>query len=154
MRVAPSADQAFRVQEREEYGRAGRDPAPLDDAAVDIRDNGADLLLAAQVLDRLGQAFGLLAQLERGRQELVGGDALATQVVPKPGLGGIGLGPLGQRLTRARQIVEGPPLGRLVDLSVDPLGEAEVWWLAFGHGWTPFSTVPPEPRSSGASDDE
>jgi hypothetical protein len=54
MRVVPSADQAFRVQEREEQGRPGRDPAPLDDAAVDIRDDGADLLFAPQVLDRLG----------------------------------------------------------------------------------------------------
>jgi len=47
MRVVPPADQALRVQEREEYGRASRDPAPLDDAPVDVRDDGADLLLAA-----------------------------------------------------------------------------------------------------------
>ena len=55
VRVVPSADQAFRVQKREEYGRALRDPPPLDDPPVDVRDDGADLLLAAQVLDRLGQ---------------------------------------------------------------------------------------------------
>jgi hypothetical protein len=78
VRVVPSADQAVRVQEREEHGRAGRNPAPLDDAAVEVRDDGADLLLAAQVLDRLSQAFGLLAQLERGRQKLVGGHAFAA----------------------------------------------------------------------------
>jgi hypothetical protein len=147
MRVVPSADQAFRVQEREEYGRPGGDPAPLDDAAVEVRDDGADLLLATQILDRLGQAFNLLAQLERGGQDLVGGHALAAQVIPQPGLGGIGLGPPGQRLARARQIVEGSPLGRLVDLPVDPRGEAEVRWLAFGHGWIP---PPPYLRSRAA----
>jgi hypothetical protein len=144
VRVVPSADQAFPVQQREEYGRAGRDPAPLDDAAVEVGDDGADLLLAAQVLERLGQAFGLLAQLERGGQEIVGGHALAAQVVPQPGLGGISLSPLGQRLARARQIVEGPPLRRLVDLPVDPRGEAEVRLDS-------ASTVPPEPSSSSMS---
>jgi hypothetical protein len=131
--LAPFADQHVPVQERQEQRRAGRDPAPLDDAPVEVRDDVADLLLTAQFLDRGGQLLDLLAQLERGGQERLARHALAAQVVAQPGLGGIFVGPFGQRLTRARQVVEGPSLRRLVDLPVDPRGEAELRWLALGH---------------------
>jgi hypothetical protein len=132
--LAPFADQHVPIHERQEQRRAGRDPAPLDDPAVEVRDDVADVLLAGQLLDRRGQLFDLLAQQQRGGQHLVGRHALAAQVVPQPGLGGVLVGPLGQRLTRARQVIEGPPLLGLADLPVDPRGEAEVRWFAFGHG--------------------
>jgi hypothetical protein len=70
--LAPLAEQQVPVHQRQEQGRAGRDPAPFDDPAVEVRDDVADLLLAAQVLDRRGQLLDFLAQPERGGQHLVG----------------------------------------------------------------------------------
>jgi hypothetical protein len=70
--LAPLADQQVLVHERQEQRRVGRDPAPLGDPAVEVRDHVADLLLGGQVLDRRGQPLDLLAQQERGGQHLVG----------------------------------------------------------------------------------
>ena len=42
-----------------------------------------------------------------------------------------------RRLARTRQVIEGTALRRLVDLLVDPGGEADLRWLAFGHADRP-----------------
>jgi hypothetical protein len=86
-------------------------------------------LLGPQVLDGRGQPFDLLAQPQRGRQQLVAGHALTAQVVLEPG---IGPAPPGDRLARG-QIVEGTPLGRLADLLIDPRGEGDFPWFALCH---------------------
>jgi hypothetical protein len=65
---APSADQPFGVDEPERNRRALRYPAPLHDLPVEVRGDVADLLLAAQILDSLGQPLDLLAQPQRGWQ--------------------------------------------------------------------------------------
>jgi hypothetical protein len=83
-----------------------------------------------QVLDRPGEPFGLLAQPQRGGQQLVGRYALAAQVVLQPR---VGPAAAGERLARAGQVIEGTPLGRLADLLVDPRGEADFPWFALCH---------------------
>jgi len=45
------ADQRVRIHQRQVYRRALRDPAPLDDPPVEVRDDIPDLLLAAQFAD-------------------------------------------------------------------------------------------------------
>ena len=122
----PAFDELVRVHEREEQRRAHRDPAPLEDPPVEAGGDVTDLLLAAQTLDRLGQPFDLLAQLQRGGQQRLGRHALPAQVIPQPGLGGVFLAPPGKRFTRAGEVVEGAPFRRLVDLLVDPRGEAHL----------------------------
>jgi hypothetical protein len=123
------------VDEPQGNRRALGNPAPLDYLPVDFRGDVADLLLAAQFVDRLGQPLDLLAQPQRGRQQLLGRYALAAQVVPEPALAVIVVRPPGQGLTRAWKVVESTPLRGLVDLLVDPRGEAHVGRLAFGHVW-------------------
>jgi len=129
--VPPRADEHLGVHEAQVYRRALGYPAPLKDAPVELGGRVADLLLAAQVLDLLGQPFDLLAQLQRGRQELRGRHALPVQVIPQPGLAV--LFALGKRPAGAGEIIEGTPLCRLVDLPVDPRGEADPWRLALCH---------------------
>src|SRR5580700_971971 len=132
-RVPPPGHHGCLVDKRQVHRRALRDPAPRQDPPVKARDDLAHLLLRTQILHRLGQPLDLLAQPERGGQELFGRHALPPQVIPQPGLAIVGLGPLGKRLARTRQVIEGTALCRLIDPLVDPGGEADLWRLAFYH---------------------
>jgi hypothetical protein len=139
VRVSPSADRRFFVHERQKQGRAQRYPTPVDDPLVKSPDNFAYFLLRGQVLDRFRQQFDLFAQPQRGGQELLGRHALSAQVVPQPGLAVICLSAVRKGLTGAGQIIEGTPLRRLVDLLVNPRGEADPWRLALCHmEWFPL----------------
>ena len=146
MRVPPRVDERVRVQEGEEQRRAHRDPAPLEDPPVETGGDLADLLLAAQVPDRLGQPLDLLAQPQRGRQEFLGGHALAAQIIPQPGLAVVCAWPFGKRLARAGQVIEGAPLRRLVDLLVDPRGEAHLGRFALCHPFLRYFPFPGRAR--------
>jgi hypothetical protein len=136
MRVPPPGDHRVLVNQTKVYRRAVGDPAPLRDPPVEALDHRTDLVLGAQVLDRLGQPLDLLAQPQRGWQQLVAGDALAAQVVLQPG---VGPAAAGDRLARAGQVVEGTPLGRLADLLVDPRGETDFPRFALSHADNPLS---------------
>jgi hypothetical protein len=94
-------------------------------------DDLADILLGAQFPERVRQSFGFLAQSERDRQHFLGRDALAVQVVTQPGVPA--QGPPGQRLARTGQVVELAALLRLVNLPVDPRGEADLLGFTFCH---------------------
>src|ERR1700689_5099340 len=106
--VSPAADHQVLVNERQEYRRAERDTAPLGDPLIELGDDFAYLLLTAQARRRLGEPLYFLAQPQRGGQELFSGHALPAQVLPQPRLGGVLVrGAAGNRLARARQVVEG-----------------------------------------------
>ena len=68
----PAADQFFRIDQRHEDRRSVREPSPACDPVVEFPDDLAHGLLGAQVLNGLGQPLALLAQLERGRQRILG----------------------------------------------------------------------------------
>jgi hypothetical protein len=129
-RVPPAGDHRFLVDQPQVNRRPGGDPAPLADPPVEVPDDLADLVLGVQVPGRLGEPFGLLAQPQRGGQQLVGGRALAAQVILQPG---VDPAPAGDGLARPRQVVEGTPVGRLGDLLVDPRGEADLPRFALSH---------------------
>jgi hypothetical protein len=118
--LAPPGDHGLGVHQRHEDGRAQRDPAPGHDPPVEFPGHLADLLLGGHAGGVLGQPLDFLAQLQRRGQEFVGRHALPAHVLAQPVLTVVGFPPLGQRLSGARQVVEGSPLLRLADLLVDP----------------------------------
>jgi hypothetical protein len=120
VRLAPPGDHGLGVRERHEDGRAQRDPAPGRDPLVEFPGGVADLLFGGHAGGVFGQPLDLPAQLQRGGQELVGRPALPAHVLAQPGLTVVGFPAPGQRLSGARQVVEGPSLLRLADLLVDP----------------------------------
>jgi hypothetical protein len=116
-------------------GRADGDAAPFDDAAVDVGRDLADLLLRAEIADRLGQPLDLPAQAQRSGQELLGLDALAGGVVADPGRAVVlAAGLEVERLARAGQIIEHAAALGVGDLLVDPRGKLHPARLALGHG--------------------
>jgi len=130
-RVPPPAEHRFLVDQPQVHRRPGGDPAPLQYSQVEAPDDLADLVLGVQVPDRLGEPFGLLAQPQRGGQQVVGGHALTPQEILQPGLGPAAAA--GDRLARARQVIEGTLVGRLGDPLVDPRGEADLSRFALSH---------------------
>jgi hypothetical protein len=131
--LSPPADHFFLIDQRHEYGRAQRDTSPFHDALVKLGDRVTDLLLGAQVTDALAEPCDLLAQLQRGRQELIDPHALLAQLVTQPGQAVIRFSAVRKRLAGAGQVFEGPPLRRLLNLLVNPRGKAHPRRFALGH---------------------
>jgi hypothetical protein len=63
MSVSPSGDHFLFIDQPHEYGRAHRDPAPIQDPLIQLGCGFAYGPLRAQVWDRRRQPFDLLAQL-------------------------------------------------------------------------------------------
>jgi hypothetical protein len=136
--VSPSAEHYFFIDERQEQGRTQRYPTPVHDLFVKPSDDLAYLLFRAEVLDCCGQPFDLLAQLQRGGQELLGRHALAAQVLSQPV---ICFCAVRKRFAGPGQIIEGTSLRRLINSLVNPRGKADPWRLTLCHT-DEFSSLP------------
>jgi hypothetical protein len=89
----------------------------VDDPFVDGRHPPADLRLTAGGGDEQPGGIDLFAQRERRR---VDRQLLLPEFLAEPPQLVVGLGEVRERLARAGEVVELPPLHALPDLSLDP----------------------------------
>jgi hypothetical protein len=89
------------------------------DPPVQRGDESPHGLLRLQLAGGLLEPLELAGQLQRRRQQRFVGQALAAQIVPDPPELVFALAAVGQRLARARQVVEVAALLRQPDLLFD-----------------------------------
>src|SRR5215472_7154125 len=122
--VTPPAGHKLLIDQGHEYGRAKRQPTPIHNPLIKLRNGLAHLTLGAEIRHSFREPLGILPQSQRSRQELFCGHALSAHPIPQPGLTEIRFSRVWKGLARPRQVIEKAPLLRLVNLLINPRGEA------------------------------